>query len=201
MNKITLALGAGALALAGAIAGSAHAQQAGMKHDGHTMPGPMGNAPVTRAEAETKAGAMFDRMDANHDGKLDRADRTARIAERFDRMDANHDGSLSKAEFVAAHEQMMGRPGEDRGEHAMGQMHRMMGMRMAGEMMHGMDADHDRTITRAEFVAGALKRFDAADADHDGKVTPEERRAAMRARMGQMRRPMNGMTPPPAPPK
>ncbi|KPH57602.1 EF-hand domain-containing protein [Novosphingobium sp. ST904] len=40
------------------------------------------------------------------------------------------------------------------------------------------DADGDRAVTRAEFVTAALQRFDAVDTDKDGKITPEERRAA-----------------------
>ena len=40
------------------------------------------------------------------------------------------------------------------------------------------DADGDRSVTQAEFVAAALQRFDAMDTNKDGKVTPEERRAA-----------------------
>lgn len=34
----------------------------------------------------------------------------------------------------------------------------------------------DRTITRDEFLAEAGRRFDAMDSNHDGKLTPEERR-------------------------
>jgi len=61
-------------------------------------------------------------------------------------------------------------------------MKAMMAMHRLGKM----DANGDRVITRDEFVAGALARFDAADANHDGKLTPEERRAAMQAAMQRM---------------
>lgn len=192
MNKMTLAVGAGLLAIAAT--GAALAQRAGMMH------GPMGNETMTRADAEAKAGEVFDRMDANHDGKLDRADRSARIGERFDRMDADHNGALTKAEFVAAHERPMagaegGRMGPGGG--GMGRMHAGMRMMRGMGMMQGMDTDQDRAISRAEFLAGALKRFDAADGNHDGKLTPEERREAMKTRMGQMRRQGDGAMPPP----
>lgn len=43
------------------------------------------------------------------------------------------------------------------------------------------DADGDGRVSRAEFVDGRLARLVAADADRDGAVTPEERRAAMQA--------------------
>jgi len=98
-----------------------------------------------------------------------------------------------------------GRPGKDRhGRHdgpRGGMKGPMMGFGKA-------DADGDRSVTRAEFVAAALQRFDAADTNKDGKVTPEERRAAhdkMRAEWqarkgerGEARR-GRGDTPPPPP--
>ncbi|WCT77193.1 EF-hand domain-containing protein [Novosphingobium humi] len=61
---------------------------------------------MTRAEAKAHAEKMFDMMDINHDGKLDKADREAREAKHFDAMDTNHDGQLSRQEFEAAHDRM-----------------------------------------------------------------------------------------------
>ncbi len=43
------------------------------------------------------------------------------------------------------------------------------------------DADGDGRVSRAEFVDARLSRLTAADADHNGTVTPEERHAAMQA--------------------
>lgn len=187
MNKTHLAWGAAALALVG-IAGTAVAQQAA-HHMGKG--GAMASATVTRAEAQTRAAAKFDRMDANKDGKLDAADRTARMDQHFDAMDTNKDGKIDRAEFMAGHARM----GEDHGHmgqggpgHHMRGHGKMGGHMMGGRMMAGMDANGDKAISRDEFIAGALKRFDTADANHDGKVTPEERRAAKRAHMGEMHR-------------
>lgn len=49
---------------------------------------------------------------------------------------------------------------------------------------HGMraDADGDQKLSRAEFVEARVQRLAAADADRDGSVTPEERRAAAQTR-------------------
>jgi Ca2+-binding EF-hand superfamily protein len=47
-----------------------------------------------------------------------------------------------------------------------------------GGMIRMADADNDGTITRAEFKAAALTRFDRLDADKDGTVTREEAKAA-----------------------
>jgi Ca2+-binding EF-hand superfamily protein len=139
---------------------------------------------MTRADAQAHAAALFDRMDVNRDGKLDAADRAAREGQMFDRIDTDHNGSLSRAEFDAMHQRGpkgAGMAGMDHGPDDMkGKKHGRMGADRAGG--HGMgklaDANGDGTVTRDEFVAGALTRFDTADADHDGTVTPAERQAA-----------------------
>ena len=45
------------------------------------------------------------------------------------------------------------------------------------------DADGDHRLSQAEFVGRRLERLTAADADRDGSVTAEERRAAVLARV------------------
>ena len=68
-----------------------------------------------------------------------------------------------------------GRQGAERGharEHARG------GFAERGGMMRLADADKDGTITKAEFEAAALARFDRLDANKDGTVTPDEAKAA-----------------------
>lgn len=195
MKKFTLALTAAALAIGTAVAGVAYAEQTGAMGGMHAkhrmMADPFGDATITRADAQAKATAMFDEHDRNHDGKLDQADRAARIGEHFDKMDANHDGTISKPEFVAAHEQAMG--GHDGPGHDGTKMgHGMMGRGMMGHAMKGVDANGDNVITRDECIAAALKKFDAADANHDGKLTKDERRAAMHAHMRERRAKMHG---------
>lgn len=170
---------------------------------------------LTRAEAEAHAKAMFVKLDVNKDGKLDQADRAARHAERraqmFDRLDANKDGSISKAEWdqadaarqakraewKAKRGERAGAPGEGGERHAMRGHH---GGKRGGHGGHGgpggwmkADANGDKAISQAEFVAGALARFDRMDANKDGKVTVEERQA-----MRQAMRDKRGA--PPAPP-
>ena len=45
------------------------------------------------------------------------------------------------------------------------------------------DTDGDSRLSQAEFVGQRLQRLTAMDADRDGSVTADERRAAMQARM------------------
>jgi hypothetical protein len=65
---------------------------------------PAAPAPRTISFAQVKAAgdSMWDRLDANHDGRIDRADRDARLLEGFARWDTNHDGMLGRAELRAA---------------------------------------------------------------------------------------------------
>jgi hypothetical protein len=151
----------------------------------------------TRAEAQAKAEEHFSRMDANRDGKIDSADREARHAAMFDKMDTDKNGQVSRAEFTAMHSMRQGMRGAGHagGDHAMGEHHggkHAMGMGMGGRGMRGgmmkmADADKDGAISRQEFVAGALTRFDRGDANRDGKLTAEERRAARAAMRDRMR--------------
>ena len=166
---------------------------------------------LTRAEAQAGAAKLFDRLDVNHDGKIDAADRNAHIDAMFDRLDTNHDGTISRDEFRAAHEHgpdmRMGMgpegghgwhhaedgappppppeamaPGQPHHGHEGGRERREHGMMLAGILMHMADPGHSGPVTRDGFIGAALKLFDEADTNHDGVMTGEER-AAERGRI------------------
>lgn len=152
---------------------------------------PMGDATMTWADAKAKADTMWTKLDVNKDGVLNHADREAKMGEMFGMIDANHDGSISKAEFMDHHKAMMDGGGKGR-DGAAGHPPKGAGMGMMmgrgahrlHEMAEKADANHDGTITRAEYDAAAKARFDTADTDHDGKLTAAERRAAWKAMRG-----------------
>jgi Ca2+-binding EF-hand superfamily protein len=196
MKRLITGLALGALAVGGVALAEQTAE--------HMRPG---MATMSRADMLTHAGQMFDKMDVNHDGKIDQADREARKAAMFDQIDTDHNGQISRAEFMAfrpmhgdrgmehgqgqgqgmggsgmdGHEMGdgMGGPGHGghRGGHGMG-----MGRGMGMMMLRMADTNHDGAVSRDEFMAAATQHFDRMDANHDGKVTPEERQA-MRAQM------------------
>ena len=160
---------------------------------------PMGGKTVTRAEAQTRAGEMFAKMDANKDGKLDAADREARRGAMFSRLDTDKNGAISRDEFNARHQRAQGAREGMKGEGHKGEGHRGHGMRgthgkkgMGGMMMMRMaDTNKDGAVSRDELLAAHAKHFDMADANKDGSLTPEERKAA-HAKMREHKRGMKG---------
>lgn len=174
MHKLTLSIAAATLAIAG-VAFAAP----GM--GGHGMP----QGDMTRAQAQAKAAEHFAKMDANGDGKLDKADREAMRGKMFDRMDTNNDGAISRSEFEAMHRgHADGARQGKRGDPAAMAGHRMGGNRGhggRGMMARMADTNGDGAISKAEFAAVAMKRFDRVDTDGDGVVTQAERTAAREA--------------------
>lgn len=148
---------------------------------------------VTRAQVEARTAERFARMDANGDGLLNQADRESRARERFAASDANGDGALTFEEMQAARQEHRANRQErraGRGEQARGERQGRRGHRMgrrggARAMMQRADTNGDQAISLAEMTTAALARFDAADANGDGMLTAEERRAQRGQRRGR----------------
>lgn len=101
------------------------------------------------------------------DATVARTDEAAKAAERFAAADANHDGAISADELEAMAQGQRG-PNDNRG---------------GGGGLRRADADGDGKITKEEFVAAQLRRFDMQDADKDGQLTKAERDAFRAERM------------------
>lgn len=138
---------------------------------------------LTRAQVEKRASERFDRMDANADGRLDQADREARQTALFERIDADGNGAISRDEFASAGTERR-EAGAELGDRAPRFARRAM---RAPGMARAADTDRDGAITEAEFTTAALERFERADADKDGRISREERRAQRRAHRGEPR--------------
>lgn len=165
------------------------------------------------ADREAMKAAMFDKIDSNHDGQISRVEFIAmRPGMGPGPMGGHPMGGPGMGE---GH---MGGPGDGPkmgGDHMGGDHMAGPGMRgghggrhgMGGMMlMHMADANKDGAVSKAEFTSAAATRFDGADSNHDGSLTPAERQAAhqaMRERMrGMMQHRMggDGMAPPAPPP-
>ena len=157
---------------------------------------------VTREEADARIAEARehrgDRME-QREGRMEQ--RRERMGERraemraglFDRIDTDNNGSISRSEFEAHASARAERRAERRGpdrmrggrgmRHARMMRHRgpgaMAGGRFGGAMFERMDGDHDGRVSLAEASVRALEMFDRTDANRDGTVTQDERRAAM----------------------
>ena len=135
----------------------------------------------------------FDRIDTNRDGQISREELAQRRAQRgarqgqaqrpgggqgqgMLRLDTNNDGQISREEFA----QRRALRGERRGQSAERGAQRAERRAQRAERRAGRQAERmfgqDGVITREEFRARALQRFERLDANHDGRVTMAERR-------------------------
>ena len=159
--------------------------------------------PMSKAEAEARVKERFAFADANGDGFITEAEvaaahekRTAaRQDQHFAMLDANKDGSISRAEFDAGHTDRAAMRGH-RGPGA-GMMMRKHGGGMGhgggdhgmggGNMLLRADANKDGKVSLSEAMAKPMARFEGADANKDGTLTPEERKAARQERRMERR--------------
>lgn len=138
-------------------------------------------ADITREQAVARADAQFARLDVNRDGSVTadearqarQANRAERRGQMFDRLDANRDGSISREEFNQRPAMRGGEGREGRGMRA-GRQGRRGGAEARGARMFGADG----VVTREEFRARALQRFERLDLNRDGTVTAAERQQA-----------------------
>lgn len=91
-------------------------------------------------------------------GDITKEDALSRATERFNEADANGDGYLSLEELT--------KEGDDRRA------------RHAERMFESQDENDDGFISLDEVTTHAEERFDMVDADGDGVITDEERKAA-----------------------
>jgi Ca2+-binding EF-hand superfamily protein len=108
---------------------------------------------------------MFQKMDANADGKISVDEHAAAAKTMFETMDANKDGKVTAAEMEAAHEKIVGKAaaGKDKGK----QM-------SAAEKLKVVDTNGDGALSAEEHLAGSKAMFDKMDGNHDGFLTKPE---------------------------
>lgn len=136
------------------------------------------------ASAQDKGTEMRKHLSEHHMPMRDRG-------AMFDRLDTNHDGVISREEFMAGQpsareERVIFMMRDAHAKNGTGQpephelpMHgAAMGMGFAGRLFEIADANHDGRVSLKEAEDAALARFDRMDLNHDGKVTPEERQQA-----------------------
>ena len=132
------------------------------------------------------------RQDANRDGVTTRTEAIAQADARFAQMDTDRDGRVSAGEMrayrTAMHDRMVASGRDVPVPPPGGRKHDGMG--------RWMDPNRDGSVTRDEFAARALNRFDRMDANHDGTIDPTERANAAEMRHVDRRERREGVTPP-----
>ena len=104
---------------------------------------------------------MFERADANNDGKLTLEEMLLQSSTRFDKSDANGDGEISVEEMTAA-------------------IQRERDERRARRRMKRLDFNGDGKVTKDEITTRAKKRFSMMDRDDNGVVEKSELRGQRR---------------------
>jgi Ca2+-binding EF-hand superfamily protein len=103
----------------------------------------------------------FGQADGNNDGKVSSSEHEAYAAAFFRRIDTNHDDKITAAEVDAAAGIIHGaQPNATQ----LGAAYRIR--------RH--DTNGDGEISRTEYLAAAMARFRAMDADSNGELTPQE---------------------------
>lgn len=133
------------------------------------------------ASAEGGFEVWFARVDANHDGRIDREEFRADAMLYFKVLDTNGDGVIDGFE-IAAYEKSVA-PELDIG----GQGFARDGAARAGvaallsepEPVSGADVNLDSRITMAEWLAAADRRFDMLDPKHLGYLTHDGLKALL----------------------
>lgn len=152
-----------------------HQKFAGMAEMGRDMgERARGMAEMGHAMAMPDRGAMFDRLDTNHDGNISRQEFLAGKPEMREHHAMIMRNRTDGADGASMAPPMDGHPGMDMEMH----MRHMDGMGMAGfggRLFEMADVNHDGKVSLAEAQAAALAHFDKADLNHDGKITPDER--------------------------
>lgn len=138
------------------------------------------------------AGPRGGGADLDKDGQVTKTEMTAHLDQRFKAIDTNSNGQIEMAEMQAArqmqHEKRAERRGarsdENAGKRPGGKRGERQGAKRGGQR-GPIDGNGDGIISREEFGARALERFERADANADGVVTQQERAAMREARKGR----------------
>jgi len=99
--------------------------------------------------------------DANHNGTISSSEHEAYALAFFRRIDTNHDDKITAAEVDAAAGMIAGAQPNSAQLNAAYRIRRN-------------DTNGDGQISRTEFMAAAVARFRAMDANFNGELTPQE---------------------------
>jgi Ca2+-binding EF-hand superfamily protein len=103
----------------------------------------------------------FDTADSNNDGRISSSEHETFAKSVFNRVDTNHDDKITLEEVNAAAGIISGHNPDAQ------QLNAAYRIRMH-------DTNGDGVISKTEFLAAAVARFRAMDANSNGELTPQE---------------------------
>lgn len=107
---------------------------------------------------------LIQKLDANHDGALDRTEFRAARNDKFDVVDTNEDEVISRGEYEIVVARFQALHGLDRNSESGTQ----------STVFDRVDADNDDRVIRDEFNDAADRMFSRLDANEDGLLTVED---------------------------
>ncbi|MCJ7996014.1 hypothetical protein J5N58_16475 [Rhizobium cremeum] len=110
----------------------------------------------------------FPIIDADENGVISAEEAASAAEDVFAAMDSDDNAELTMEEYMAV------RMGPQNGWNKSRQAERE---KQKSDRFGTMDTDKNESVSQAEFIANAKARFEAADGDKDGKVTPWEWRS------------------------
>lgn len=142
-------------------------------------------APIARDAMMAKVDQRFARIDTNGDGAIDTAEMTAH-REAMKAARAERLAAMSEEDRAALQARMEERRAamKERRAQRIAAGEAAPEQRRKGGWLARLDTDADGLITKEEFAARAVQRFQRLDTDGDGILTPEERAAGRRAARG-----------------
>lgn len=134
---------------------------------------PFGELFHPSAQAPDAFGIWFARVDANHDGRIDRVEFRADAEQYFKRLDTDGNGVIDGFE-IAAYEKSVATDLDIGGQgFARGGSEDVVSLLSDPEPVSSADLKLNAHITLAEWLAVADQRFDMLDAKHQGYLSRE----------------------------
>ncbi|MBS1821479.1 MAG: EF-hand domain-containing protein [Acidobacteria bacterium] len=179
-----------------------------------------GDGILTRDEVPERMQGLFNRIDANHDGRItpeeirsstqnqsgpagrpQHSGDATRMDPILNALDTNHDGVISAAEIAAAPASLKTLDKDGDGELSAEELRpkQMTPADRAKHMLDEWDTNKDGRISKAEAPDRMQQQFDVLDTNHDGYLTEDEIAAYFASMPQQMRRPEGGNTQGPTP--
>jgi Ca2+-binding EF-hand superfamily protein len=120
---------------------------------------------------------VFDRIDLDHNGKIDKQEFQSAVEKISDKLDKNRDGYLDREEFKTVKIPDIDRIFDTLDKNGEGRISRDKFIANSMKRFYKMDENGDSIIDRNEYRKAAARLFDKLDKNRDGYLDRDELRA------------------------